>query len=592
MRVENFAYKLKIVPKKSGCYIYYNIQKEIIYVGKSKNLHNRVNSYFNGEKDLKTTLLVKEIYDFEYIITNNELESLLLELNLIKKHLPRYNIRLKDDSAYPFIELTEEKYPRLFTTYQPKNPTSTYYGPYPNSGSASNVVKLLNSIYPLRKCHVLPKKSCIYYQMNQCLAPCIKEIPAGTYPHIVKEIKSFLKGDNSKAIKDLETKMYQASEDLQFELANEYKKMISSIKKINQKQLINAKNTEDMDFFSYDTLEDKICVVTMYMRNGKIVAQDYKINDLNDDPYEMYQSFVLQYYYTITALPKEIVLLKEIPDLQNIVKKKITVPIKGAKKKLVLLAKENAKDKLKENKLLYQRKLDTTINANNELRDLLKMDELHTIEMFDNSNISGKYAVSAMVRYVDGVKEPKSYRKYNVKTVTGVDDYATMQEVVYRRYYRLMMEDAKLPDMIICDGGVGHVSSVKEVIDKLNLPIKVIGLKKNNKHKTEAIINSNLEEIPLKKSSNLYHLLDNIQEEVHRFAITFHRQKRAYDSTKSILDEVPGIGKSRKSILMKAFASIEEMQHASIEDFQKLGIPEKVAYNILNKIQRVSKNDN
>jgi excinuclease ABC subunit C len=542
--------KLKNLPKKPGCYIMYSRDHEIIYVGKAKNLFNRVHSYFTGSHNAKTEKLVSNIADFEYIITSSETEAFILEINLIKKHNPKYNIMLTDDKSYPYILVTEERYPKIYYTRE-LHRKGRYYGPYPNALAAKEVVDLLNRIYPLRKCRILPKKECLYYHIGQCLAPCINDIPPEVFEGITREINSYLKGNVKDLQKKLETEMDDASENLQFEKAIEIRQLIADLNAVNEKQKMEL-NIEDTDVFGYFTDRDYISIQVFHIRGRKTVERNGFLFELIDEPDEMFTDFLVQFYSVYNnPIPKEILIPPaDIESVEESIRSRITIPKIGKKKEFVSLVEENAKEKLDLLIKQEKNKFDKTLGAVEELGRLLKIDTPHLIEAFDNSNIQGASSVSAMVSYEDGVPMKKNYRKYKVKTVQGANDYQTMHEVITRRYSRLSENGSRFPDLIVVDGGKPQVSSAVDALDKLGLHIDVLGLGKDDNHRTSYLFFRN-EEIYTDKKSSLFFFLENLQDEVHRYAITFHHLVHVKNTLSSKLDQIKGIGPVRKKKIME-----------------------------------------
>ncbi len=581
MRVIDFEEKLKILPNLPGCYLYLDLKKEIIYVGKSKDLKKRVNSYFNRAHNSKTALLVNEIYDFEFVVTKSDLEALILELNLIKENTPKYNIKLNDDATYPYIQVSRGKNPKIIITRNPKKKNGKVFGPFPNSYAATQTVKLLNKLYPLRSCKKLPKKECLYYHLNQCLGPCIKKIDPEIYQNIVKEIYAFLKGDTKLVLADLKKKMNTASENLDFENAKEHRNLIYSIEKIVEKQQISLNDFQDRDIFGYYANEKYLCVSIFYYRRGKVIARDVDITEYIEEVEQAFINYLLQFYINYARpKPKEILVPFECDELKKLLDVKIIIPKIGNKKKLLDMARNNALHMIKEKELLLERKKENTVNACVELGEILNIEYPKVIECFDNSNIQGTASVSGMVQYLDGVANKRGYRKFKIKTVEGPDDYATLKEVIYRRYLSLLTKNLPLPDLIIVDGGMGQVSSTLQILNSLNLDIPLIGLMKDSNHKTESIVTKNKKIIKLNKRSKIYKLLANIQEEVHRFAINYHRNVRSKSLISSILDNIEGIGEKRKILLYKNFDSIESMRNSDISEFTKIGISNQLAIRI------------
>ncbi len=563
---DNIKNKLKLLPEKPGCYMMKNKDGVIIYVGKAKVLKNRVKSYFTGSHNAKTTLLVSEIADFEFIMTNSNLEAYLLEINLIKKHRPRYNIDLMDDKTYPYILITKEDNPRIIVVRNTKL-KGELFGPYPNVTAARDTVRLLNSLYPFRRCNKIPKKECLYYHINNCLAPCINNVNKEEYDEYIKKTRSFLRGDTQFALNELKEKMEEYSKSLEFEKAMECRDLINSINYTTERQKISINDNIDRDVFNYYNDDKNICIYTLFMRNGRIVQNECIVYELVDEPIEMFVNYLIE-FYDKSLKPKEIMLPQEIEDLESLLNIKVVVPKIGEKKQIIDMAYDNAKNTLLTKDELYKSKLETSINALNELAILLNIEYPRRIEIFDNSNTFGSYAVSGMVVYIDGKKAPNEYRKYKVN-LEGIDDYATTREIIYRRYYRVLMDNLERPNLIIMDGGKGHLDAVLSVVNDLNLNIPVIGLKKNRHHKTDRII-YNDKEYPI--SGRLYQLLSNMQEEVHRFAITYHRSKRDKGMFESKLDNIKGLGEKSINRLFEEFKTIENIQNASIENFEKIGL--------------------
>lgn len=580
---EHIKMKLQLLPEQPGCYLMKDKDNNIIYVGKAKVLKNRVRSYFAGSHNLKTTKLVSEIVDFDYIITKSELESLVLECNLIKKHIPKYNIKLIDDKTYPYIVLTDELHPRLIVSRNFNKRKGRYFGPYPNVNDARETVRLLNTIYPLRKCYTIPKKECLYYHMHQCLAPCIHNVDS--YAEISDKIISFLKGNTKDVIDILTEKMLQASENLEFEKALEYKKSIESINKVSEKQTINLNDLTDRDIVGYYPNDNELSIQILFMRKGNIVQMEQTIITYIDLE-ETLINFLYQFYEN-HLIPKEILINSDIDFtlLSRMLDVKIYSPQKGDKKKICEMAYKNAYENLNKKNLLLQNKVLKTEDAIVELGEILNIKTPRHMEIFDNSNLLGEYPVSSLVVYKNGMPSPSDYRKYNIKTVKGANDYETMKEVVYRRYLRLKMEDKPLPDLIVMDGGIIQVNACLEILSLLNIDLPVIGLKKDSNHKTESIIYQG-QEINLDRHSKPYILLYNMQEEVHRFAISFHRSKKAKGMYESLLDGISGVGSVTKKKLLKTFISIDNIKKATYDDFKKIGLSKRVYENVMEKLNK------
>jgi len=555
---------------------------EVIYVGKAKNLKNRVKSYFVGAHNEKTTLLISEIRDFSYLITNNELESLILEINLIKRYLPKYNIKLVDDKSYPYIKFSKGEYPRLIVM-RSNTPTQKAFGPYPNGYSARMTVDLLNKLYPFRKCVTIPKKPCLYYHLGQCLAPCINDVSKEEYNQMIKEVTRFLKGDTKKVLDILEGKMYEASDNLEFEKANEYKEMINHINTTSEKQIISLADLKDRDIIAYSHNDENIAIQILLMRNGAITDTHQTIFSYIGDHYEAALNYIDQLYLDNLYID-ELLFSNQfnLNDLEIRYKKKASIPQIGDKKKMVDLALQNAKENLENYFKIYQHREDINLEIERSLYELFSK-EINYIEAFDNSQLFGSSPVSAMIVYKNHEFFKDGYRKFNIQTASQ-DDYQQIKEVIYRRYYRLLMEDKSLPDLILVDGGVGHVNAALSIIDDLRLDVMVAGMKKNKRHEFESLI-FNGKEVELSKNSNLYKFFLKINEEVHRFAITFHRQVRFRETFKSPLDGIKGIGVKRKEKLINHFGTIEAIKEAKVEEIVKLGFSLKLAQKLKEELK-------
>lgn len=546
-----------------------NAHGDVIYVGKAKNLKNRVKTYFTGAHNEKTTRLVQEINDFSYVLTNSEQESLILENNLIKQYVPKYNIRLVDDKTYPYIELTEEEHPKL-QVVRKKHPKGRIFGPYPNAYAARETTRLLNRLYPLRKCDTMPKKVCLYYHIGQCLGPCEFKVD---YKDSINEIIRFLKGDTKVVLNKLKVEMADASEKMHYEKAIEYRDMINHIESTTEKQIINLSDFKDRDAISFAYNEDDISIQILKMRQGKIVDHDQIVYAYVGHYIESILSYLQQYYEK--HIPDELLFSDrfDILDVEMLFNQKALIPQRGDKKKLVDLASKNADYDLEHHYMLYRHKQEKTQQAIDDLSQMIGKDVGH-IEILDNAQLFGTAPISALVVYRNQEFDKKSYRKYHLKTTTN-DDYQAMKEVTYRRYQRLLIESLTMPDLILVDGGKGQLNAAKEVLTQLNLDIKIAGLKKNKKHQLEALVYED-QTIPLLKNSEVYQLLLSISEEVHRFAISFHRNTRDKTANKSVLDDVKGIGPKRKLKLLTEFKSIEEMKQASDETLRNLGLTDDV----------------
>ncbi|WP_458123966.1 excinuclease ABC subunit UvrC [Paenibacillus sp. Z3-2] len=673
--LEQIRHKLALLPDMSGCYLMKNSEGTIIYVGKAKVLKNRVRSYFIGTHNGKTQRLVSEIRDFEYIVTGSNMEALILECNLIKKHMPRYNVLLKDDKTFPYLKITNEKHPRLEVTRRVLKDKAKYFGPYPNSYAAHQTKKLLDRMYPLRKCGVMPKEVCLYYHMGQCLAPCVKEVEKEQYDQISQEIGSFLSGGHEEIKKDLQRKMQEAAEDLYFERAKELRDQVIAIDAMMEKQKITMADARDRDVFGFAIDKGWMCVQILYMRQGKMIERHVSTFPFYGEAYSDFMSYVTQYYSDNPALPQEI-LLPEMPKdlatdrdsedlgsvadgtvpaavtaeleqtgqveqstasqplvaetraaygssveteaeqnegaledasitdpsvsaeklsagledptqvaaaLQEWLEIKVLIPQRGLKRQMITMAVDNARVALEEKFRLIERNEERTSKAAEGLGRFIGLDQLRRIEAFDNSNIQGTNPVSAMIVFTDGKPDKKEYRKYKVRSVEGPDDYETMREVIRRRYERVLKENLTQPDLIVVDGGKGQISAAVDILEnELGLFIPVCGLVKDAKHKTSQLMIGNPPEvISLPRDSQEFYLLQRIQEEVHRFAISFHREQRGKSMVTSRLDAIPGIGEKRRKLLLKHFGSLRKIKEASVEDFRPLSIGDKLANQII-----------
>ena len=592
--MKDFKEKLALVPKSPGCYQMKDANGTIIYVGKAKVLQNRLKSYFTGAHNPKTTALVENIADFEYIITNSELEAFLLEINLIKQLHPKYNIMLMDDKAYPYIYLTDETHPRLIITRDPakfkKRAKGKLYGPYPNAKACKDVVEVLNKVFPLRKCKTMPKKPCLYASIGQCLAPCVNKIDQTIYQSIKAEINSFLTTDNSNLYQSLEQKMYQASEDMDFEKAIYYRDILKSIDIIHDKQTMTSKDMGNRDVFGYYVKDGFVNVQVFHIRYGKVIMRSGEIFDEVDNIEEIIQAYILSFYQmSSNILPKEIIIpnIGDITLLSEALNCKVIVPLKGDKLKLVNLVCDNCKNTLETKKQERLNKISKTTDTIKELGTLLGIPYPKRIELFDNSNISGTSAVSAMVCYIDGVQSYNDYRKFKVKTIEGADDFHTMIEVITRRYTRVQNEGLTKPDLLIVDGGEPQVSAALYALHNIGeTEINIMGLVKDDNHHTRAIVTSDGKEINIDKKSNLFLLLEAMQNEVHRFAITYFRKTISKSMTASLLDNIKGIGKARKEKILTSFDNINELKNASVDKFISLGIPKDISEKLVEELQK------
>lgn len=587
---ERIKNKLALLPDQPGCYLMKDKNGTIIYVGKAKILKNRVRSYFTGSHNTKTEQLVSEIVDFEYIVTESNIEALLLEINLIKKNDPKYNIMLKDDKTYPFLKITNEKYPRLMITRKVLKDKAHYFGPYPDVNAANETKKLLDRLFPLRKCKPSQKTPCLYYHLGQCLCPYAFHVDPQVYKDMVEEIKRFLNGGHTEIQKQLEEKMKLAAADMEFEKAAEYRDQIRAIETVMTKQKMTNTDLVDRDIFGYATDKGWMCVQVFFVRQGKLIERDVSMFPFYNDAEEDFLTYIGQFYQENEHfIPKEVLIPDNIdkPSVEAMLATKILQPQRGEKKKLVKLAGKNAQVALNEKFDLIGRSEARTIGAVEKLGDAMNIPAPIRIEAFDNSNIMGTDPVSAMVVFIDGKPAKKEYRKYKIKTVKGPDDYASMREVIYRRYSRVLKEGLPFPDLIVIDGGKGQVDVAKDVLaSQLGIDIPIAGLAKDDKHKTsELLFGPELNVVPLERNSQEFFLLQRIQDEVHRFAITFHRQLRSKNSFASKLDNIDGLGPKRKKMLLKEFKSLKNIQAATVDELQEVGLPKQVAENTFNQLQ-------
>ncbi len=581
--------KLKLVPHKPGCYLMKNKDGVIIYVGKAKDLKNRLNSYFHSSHTGKTARLVSEIADFDYIVVSSETESLILEINLIKKHDPKFNILLRDDKSYPYIELTEEKVPRLLIVrnVHKKRKKTRLFGPYPNVYAARKVVNLLNRLYPLRKCQTYQKRPCLYYHIGQCLGYCANNVSKEKIGEMEKDIVSFLKGNNEIVTDKLKIEIQKESDALHFEKALELKNLLDDINVILVKQKIEVNDNIDRDIFGYYSDENYLSVFVFFVRGSRIAGHHHQIIPLIDDEGEELTRYIAK-FYDKALIPKE-VLVPSITDsnlLSDYFKVKVKIPEKGVKKKLVDMASDNAKKQLEDEYELVIKNEEKTIKANEELKKTLGLDKLDRIELFDNAHLFGTYNVSGMVVFIDGSPAKNEYRKFKI-SVDKNDDYGTMREVIYRRYFRVLKDNLVRPDLIIVDGGMGQMNVAKEVLDSLGMNINLVGLKKDDKHSTNALVTFD-GEIPIEKRSNLFHYLERMQDEVHNFTINYHRQIRSKGLYASILDDIPGIGKQRKHDLLKKYKTVQNMKKQSVEELSSI-LPLNVAIELKDILDSLDK---
>ncbi len=587
-----FKEKLSLVPHKPGSYQMKNSDGVIIYVGKAKDLKKRLSSYFRGTHTGKTAKMISEIADFTYIVASSELEAFIIEINLIKKYDPKYNILLKDDKTYPYIEYIKNPYPKLkvsrYTNIK-KSENKKLFGPYPNAYAARKIVNLLNRIYPLKKCDSMPKEVCLYYHIGQCLGYCTKNYDHSKLEEMEKEILSFLNGNENVLKNRLLKKIEECSNNLNFEMALELKKDLDYVEIVLTKQKVELHDLVNRDILGYYLNNGYVSAQIFFIRNGKLVGGHNDIFPIVGELKEEIEEYLIK-FYARHEIPKEI-FLDELCDkelLSNMLNTTFTTPLKGKKKELLDMAFMNAKINLDNEMTLIEKDEERTEKANEELRELLNLEHLNRIDLFDNSNLFGDFSVSAMVVFKNGVPAKKEYRKFKI-SIDKNDDYNTMKEVLYRRYYRMLLEHLEKPDLIIVDGGINQINACKEIMQMLNLDIKICGLRKNDKHMTNDLIDGDtLEEIPLIKTSNVFHYLTRMQDEVHRFTINYHRQIRSKGSISSVLDNIDGIGEKRKKELIKKFGSVAKMKEAPTEELEKI-IPKNIADNLKEYLNNINK---
>ena len=591
--------ELKKVPTNPGVYLMFDKDDIVIYVGKAKVLKNRLRQYFrnNNQNSVKVLSMVKKIYRFEYIVTNTEVEALILENNLIKKYDPKYNIRLKDDKTYPYVKITtNEMFPRVFITRKHLNDKAKYFGPFTNSLMLKESVELIHSIFPIRSCHLkFPKdlgknRPCLNYHIGKCKAPCNYHISEEDYNKMIDKIINFFNGNHKDIIKDLENQMYDFSENLEFEKAKEIRDKIFAIKKLEENQLVENTNIDDKDVISFARATYEAMFQVFFIRGGKIVGREHFL--LNNVEHltrsELMEDFVKQFYSGTPFIPKEIVIQEEIEDkeiienwLSSIKEQKVSIitPKKGEKHKLIEMAYQNALISLERFGERIKKEQEKTIGALQEISNALKIYKyLKRIEAYDISNTQGIESVGSMVVFEDGKPLRTDYRKFKIKYVIGPNDYASMQEIIRRRFLRYIKETKendvngkfnKMPDIIFLDGGKGQISVVAQVLKELNINVLLCGMVKDDKHRTRGLLFNN-QEIELKKSSEGFKLITRIQDEVHRFSIEFHRKSREKAVIRSVLDDIKGIGEKRKKDLLKHFGSIDNIKNASIEDLMEV----------------------
>lgn len=583
---------LSLVPHLPGSYQMYDKNDVVIYVGKAKDLKNRLTSYFTGRVTGKTKKLVSEIAYFKYIVTSTENEAFILELNLIKKYDPKYNILLRDDKSYPYIEYIRKPYPKLkIVRYLnvKKTKDRRLFGPFPNQYAARRIVNLINRLYPLKKCEGTPKELCLYYHIKECLGYCVKDVSPEEIDAMESEIISFLRGNDTLIKKKIMDKIEYHSEQMNYEVALELKKELDYMSMVLANQKVELTDLVDRDIINYYIESGYISINIFFIRHGKLLGNKNEIFPIMDEYVEEIEYFI-GLFYSKNEVPNEIIVNDELDDevLSEALNAKVLHVQKGNKKKLLDLAKTNAKIALENQFETIKKDESRTVDANEELRKLLGLKKLYRIDVYDNSNLFGEYSVSGMVVFKDGHPSKNDYRKFKISLEKN-DDYNTMKEVLYRRYYRMLMEKSERPDLIILDGGENQINAAKEVLESLNLNIKMVGLKKNSKHRTNDLVDENLEVIPLDRTSNLFHYLTRIQDEVHRFTINYHRTIRSKGSIQSVLDNIEGLGEKRRKALIKKFGSLKAIKAASIEEISEI-IPLNIAENLKRYLDSMDQN--
>ncbi|MGX7092349.1 excinuclease ABC subunit UvrC [Hutsoniella sourekii] len=585
--------KLKLLPDLPGCYLMKDKDDQIIYVGKAKNLKNRVRSYFRGAHDTKTTKLVSQIHHFETIITNSDKEALILEINLIQKYKPQFNIKLKEGTMYPYLKITNEKDPQLIITNEVLKDGGTYFGPFPNVFAATNTQHLLQRAYPLRRCPKQEKRACFYYHLGQCIGCCDHEVSPEEYEVQINHIKRFFNGNTQDIKNELKEKMTKAAENLEFEQAADYRDQIEYIETTVERQVIMSQDYDNMDVFAYTLDRGWISVQTFMLRQGSILKREVAIFPSYNQPEEEVTTYIARFYKEQVQLkPKAILVPSDVDHelLQDFLDIPVSTPLRGKKRSLLELAEKNSKIQLDEKFRLIEMNDKKTKGAVQELAEALRIPQASRIEAFDHSNIQGSHNVSGMVYYKDGKPERKNYRKFKIKTAQGADEFASTQEVIRRRYTRLLKEEKILPDLILMDGGKIQVRAARDVLEnELGLAIPVAGMVKDDRHRTAALLDGYTEEvIDLDHTSQAFHLLQRIQEEVHRYAISYHRNVRSKSQFGSVLDEIEGVGPKTRTKLLKHFKSLKRIKEATSDEITALGIPRNTASNILESLNKDS----
>lgn len=593
MTTQHIENKLKLLPDQPGCYLMKDVNAKIIYVGKAKNLKNRVRSYFKSSHEGKTAKLVSEIHDFETIVTSTDKEAFLLEITLIQKHKPYYNIKLKRGTGYPYIKITNERDPQIMIVSKVLNDGGYYFGPYPNVYAAQETLQLLQKVYPLRRCPGHQKRPCLYYHMGQCLGACFKEVPVEAYERNIRKIKSFLNGNVPQIKRELTAKMNDAADKLEFERAAEIRDQIRYVEMTVEKQKIISNDNTPRDLFNFFMDKGWISIQVFFIRQARLIKREKRLFPCIDLPEEELASFILQFYNQKNRiLPKEILVPPGIDKkvLNEILGVSVKTPKRGQKRDLLEMAHKNAQLVLEEKFRLLELDDRKTVGAMNEITDALGLPNGHRVEAFDHSHLQGTDIVSAMVCFVDGRPEKTLYRKYKLKNTDHADEAASTREVIYRRYSRLLKEHENLPDLILMDGAKIQIDACIDVLqNQLGLNIPVAGMVKNEHHKTADLMTETGEKIGLNPKSEGFYLLQRIQDEVHRFAITFHRQVHSKNSLSSRLERIKGVGPKTRTKLLRNFGSLKRLSEASVEELIGLGIPQKTAQTI--KISLAKENE-
>ncbi len=582
---QNIEQHLKLLPDLPGCYLMKDKHDQIIYVGKAKNLKNRVRSYFRGAHDTKTTKLVSEITHFETIITNSNKEALILEINLIQKYRPQYNIKLKDGTMYPYLKITNERDPQLIITNEVKKDGGKYFGPFPNVFAATNTQQVLTKAYPLRHCPKNEKRACFYYHLGQCIGPCDHEVPREEYQQNIAQIERFFNGDTQEVKQSLTQKMEKAAEKLDFEMAADYRDQIDYINTTVERQNIMSKDYDNTDVIAYTLDRGWISVQVFMLRQGSILKRKAIVEPSYGNPEDEVTTLIARFYQEQAQIkPKQLLVPSDVDKslLTDFLNISVVTPLRGKKRSMLELCEKNSKISLDEHFRLIEMSEKKTILAVDELAELLNIPRADYIESFDHSNIQGSNAVSGMVVYRHGKPDRKSYRKFKIKTVEGADEFASTQEVIRRRYTRLLREEKPLPDLILMDGGKIQIRAARDVLEnELGIAIPVAGMVKNDQHKTAALMDGYTEEIvDVDPRSQAFHLIQRIQEEVHRYAISYHRNVRSKLTFGSILDQIPGVGPKTRTKLLKHFKSLKRIHEAKIEEITDLGIPRPTAERV------------